>query len=125
MASILLITVNGLYKKDLLNKICSMLINCIFFEEKNAKLVVSIYNFINSNASIDKSVSIFSKLVASHPGFNLKQEDFPMVSCNMSIRNSICNPDKPIVKYVRKPFLKSFCTSSAIPAQPFSDTNVR
>ena len=88
------------------------------FEEENAKLVLSIYNSINSNASIDKSVSTFSKLVACHAGFNLKQEHFPMLSCNMSIRNSVCNCDKPIVKYVCKGFLKSFCTSSAIPAQP-------
>ena len=89
-----------------------------FFEEENTKLVVSIYNSINSNASIDKSVSIFSKLFDCHTGFNLKQEDFLMLSCNMSIRNSVCNPDKPIVNYVRKPFLKSFCTSSVLPALP-------
>ena len=81
-------------------------------EEGNAKLVVSIYNSINLNASFDKSVLIFSKLFACHTG--LKQEDFPMLSCNMSFRN----PNKPIAEYVRKSFQKSFCTSSALPAQP-------
>ena len=66
------------------------------FEEENAKLVVSIYNSINSNASIDKSVSIFSKFFACHTGFNVKQEDFQMLPCNMSIRNYVCNPEKPM-----------------------------
>ena len=71
-------------------------------EEGNAKLVVSICNCISLNASIDKSVSIFSKLFPCHTG--LKREDFPMLSCSMSFRNSVCNPDKPIAKYVRKYF---------------------
>ena len=89
------------------------------FEEGKAKLVVSIYNSINSNVSIDKSVSIFSELFASQTGLSLKQEDFPMLSCNMSIRNYVCNPDMIVknMKYDRKSFLKSFCTSSALPAQ--------
>ena len=39
------------------------------------------------------------------------QEDFPILSCNMPVRNSVCNPDKPIIKYVRKSLLKSFCTT--------------
>ena len=81
------------------------------FKEGNAKLVVSIYNSINPNASIDKSVSIFSKFFACHTGFDLKQEDFPILSCNMPVRNSVCNPDKAIIKYVCKSFLKSFCTT--------------
>ena len=35
-------------------------------------------------------------------GFNLKQEDFPMLPYNMFVRKTVCNPDKPTVKCVRK-----------------------
>ena len=94
-------------------------------EEGNAKLAVSLYNSINPDASINKSVSISSKLFACHTSFNLKQEDFPMLPCNVSIRNSVCNPDKPIVKYVRKSIFKSASTSSVLPGKPNSDSNFR
>ena len=75
-------------------------------EERNAKLAASIYNSINPNAHlINKVVSIYSKLFACDTGFNLKQEYFPMLPYNFSVRNSVCNPDKPTVKYVCKYFL--------------------
>ena len=94
-------------------------------KEGNAKLAASICNSINPNASFNKSVSISSKLFPCHAGFNLKQEDFPMLPCNMSVRNSVGNLDKPIVKYVRKSIFKSVGTSSALPGKPISDSNVR
>ena len=50
-------------------------------KEGNIKLAASIYNSINHNTSINKSVSICSKMFACHTGFNLKQEDFPMLLC--------------------------------------------
>ena len=53
------------------------------------------------------------------------QEDFPMLPCNMSVRNSVCNPDKPIVNYVRKSIFKSVSTSSVRRGKPISDSNVR
>ena len=70
-------------------------------EEGNAKLVASIYNSVNLNVSnINEIVSVSSKLFACDTGFNLKQEDFPMLPCNVSALNSICNPDKPTVKCI-------------------------
>ena len=48
-----------------------------------------------------------------------------MLPCNVSVCNSVCNPDKPIVKYVRKSIFKSVSTSSVIPGKPISDSNVR
>ena len=43
----------------------------------------------------------------------------------MCIYNSVCNPDKPIVEYVRKSIYKSVRTSSVLPSKPNSDGNVR
>ena len=78
-------------------------------EEGHPKLAASIYNSISINASnINEIVSVSWKLFACDRGFNLKQEDFPMLPCNVSVGNSICNPDKPTVKYVRK----SICDSN-------------
>ena len=94
-------------------------------EEANVKLAASIYNSINHNTSINKSVSVSSKMFACHTGFNLKQEDFPMLPCNVSVRHSVCNPGKPIVKYVRKSVFKSASTSSVHRGKPISDSNVR
>ena len=94
-------------------------------EERNVKLAVSIYSSINHNTSINDSVSISSKLFACHTGLNLKQEDIHMLPCNISLRNSVCNPDKPIVKYVRKSIFKSISASSVRRGKPIGDSNVR
>ena len=94
-------------------------------EEGSVKLAALIYNSINHNTSINKSVSISSKVFACLTGFSLKQEDFPMLRCNVSVRNSVCNLDKPIVKYVRKPIFRSVSTSSVRRGKPISDINVR
>ena len=64
-------------------------------------------------------------MFACHTGGNLKQEDFPMLPCNMSVRNSVYNPDKFIVKYVRKSIFKSVSTSSVRRGKPISDSNIR
>ena len=94
-------------------------------EEGNAKLAVSIYNSINLNTSkINEIVSIISKLFACDTGFNLNQEDFPMLPCNVFVRNPVCNTDKPIVKYVRKFIFKSVSISSVLPGKPIRDSNV-
>ena len=93
-------------------------------EEGNVKLAASIYNSINHNTSINKIVSISSKMFACHTSFILKQEDFPMLSCNVSVRNSVCNPDKATVKCVRKSLFKSVSTSSVRRGKPISDSNV-
>ena len=63
-------------------------------------------------------------MFACHTGFNIKQEDFPMLPCNVSVRNSVYNPDKPIVKYVHKSIFKSVSTSSVCRGKPISDSNV-
>ena len=93
-------------------------------EEGNVKLAASIYNSINHNTSINKIVSISSKMFACHTSFILKQEDFPMLSCNVSVRNSVCNLDKATVKCVRKSLFKSVSTSSVRRGKPISDSNV-
>ena len=95
-------------------------------EEGNAKVVASIYNSINPNASnIDEIVSVSSKLFACDTDFNLKHEDFPMLPCNVSVRNSFGNPDKPTVKCIRKSLYEFFSTSYVLPVKPSRDSNVR
>ena len=93
--------------------------------EGNVTLAALIYNSFNHNTSINKSVSITSKMFACHTGFNLKQEGFLVLLCNVSVRNSVSNPDKPIVKYVCKSIFKSVSTSSVRRGKPISDSNVR
>ena len=85
-----------------------------------------IYHSINPNVSkINEIVSIFSKLFACDTGFNLKQEDFPMLPCNVSVRNSVCNLDRTTVRYVRKSIYKSVSTCSVLPGKPIRNSNVR
>ena len=47
-----------------------------------------------------------------------------MLPCNVSARNSVCNLDKSIEKYVRKSIFKSVSTSSVRRGKPISDSNV-
>ena len=71
-------------------------------QEGSAKLAASNCNSINPNTSnIKKVVSVSSKLFASNTRLNLKQKAFPMLPCNVSVPNSVCNPDRP--KCVLKP----------------------
>ena len=94
-------------------------------KEGNAKLAASIFNSINPNASnINEIVSVSSKVFACDTGFNLKQEDFPMLPCNMSVRKTVCNPDKPTVKCVHKSIYKFVCTSSVLQGKLIRDSNV-
>ena len=94
-------------------------------EEGKAKLAASIYNSINPNASnINEIVSVSSKVFACDTGFNLKQEDLPMLPCNMSVRKTVCNPDKTTVKCVRKSIYNFVSTSSVLPGKPIHDCNV-
>ena len=124
MVSISLLTLTEPFKMDVLNRIYSMPINYII-EEGNTKLAASIFNSINPNASnINEIVSVSSKVFACDTGFNLKQEDFPMLPCNMSVRKTVCNPDKPTVKCVRKSIYNFVSTSSVIPGKPIRDSNV-
>ena len=48
-----------------------------------------------------------------------------MLPCNVSFRNSVCNPDNPTLKYVRKSIYKSASTSSILPSKLICDSNVR
>ena len=48
-----------------------------------------------------------------------------MLPCNVPVCNSVCNPDKPIVKYVRKSIFKSVSTSSIRQGKPISDSDDR
>ena len=92
-------------------------------EEGKAKLAASIYNSINPNASnINEVLSDSSKLFACDTGFNLKQEYFPMLPCNVC--ESVCNPDKPTVNCVCKSIYKFISTSSVLPGKPTRDSNV-
>ena len=94
-------------------------------EEGNAQLAASIFNSINPNASnINEIVSVSSKVFACDTGFNLKQEDLPMLPCNMSVRKTVCNPDKTTVKCVRKSIYNFVSTSSVLPGKPIRDSNV-
>ena len=93
-------------------------------EEGNAKLAASIYNSINPNASIiNEIVSVSSKLFACDTGFNLKQEDFPMLPCNVSVHNFVCDSDMPTVKHVHKSIHKFVSTSSVLPGKPIHVSN--
>ena len=95
-------------------------------EEGSAKLAASIFNSINPNASnINEIVSVSSKVFACDTGFNLKQEDFPMLPCNKFVRKTVCNPNKLTVKCVRKSIYKFVSTSSVVPGKPIRDSNVR
>ena len=76
-------------------------------------------------------LSVSSKLFACDTVFNLKQEDFHMLPCNVSVRNFGCNCDKPTVKYVRKSICGSnFCSSKLVyassvrPSKPSHGSNV-
>ena len=94
-------------------------------DEGNAKLAVSIYHSINSNVSkINEIVSVSSKLFACDTGFNLKQEDFPILPCNVFVWDSVCNPDKSTVKYVCKSIFKSVSTCSVLLVKPIQNSNV-
>ena len=94
-------------------------------KEGNAKLAASIFNSINPNASnINEIGSVSSKVFACDTGFNLKQEDFPMLPCNMSVRKTVCNPDKPTVKCVRKSIYNFVSTNSVFPGKPIRGSNV-
>ena len=93
--------------------------------EGNGKLAASIYNSINPNASnIDEIVSVSSKLFAGDTGLNLKQENFSMLPCNVSVCNSVSNPDNPTVQCVRKSIYKYVSTSSVLSGKPIRDSNV-
>ena len=51
----------------------------------------------------------------------------PILPCNVSVRNSICDPEKPIVKFACKYLFKTVNTantSSVLPGKPISDSNV-
>ena len=53
-------------------------------------------------------------MFACNTGLNLKQEDFPMLPCNVYVRNSVRrNPDESTVKCVRK----SVSTYSVLPSR--------
>ena len=47
-----------------------------------------------------------------------------MLPCNVSVRNPVCNTDKPIVKYVRKFIFESVSIRSVLPGKPIRDSNV-
>ena len=83
------------------------------------------YHSTNPNASINKSVSVSSNLFyETDTCFSLKQEDLSILPGNVSVRNSVCNTDKHIVKCVRKCIFKSVSTSSLLPGKHISDCNV-
>ena len=92
-------------------------------EERNADLSVSIYNWINPNASINKVVSVSSKLFAYNTGFNLNRKISP---CYLTMfRNSICKPNKPIVKFVFKYLFEAAISGSAFTCKPIGISNIR
>ena len=63
-------------------------------------------------------------MFACDTAFNLKQEDFSMLPCNVSVRKTVCNPDKPTVKCVHKSIYNFVSTSSVLPCKPLHDSNV-
>ena len=88
-------------------------------KEGNAKLAASIYNSIDANAiNINEIVSVSSEVSACGTGF-------PMLPCNVSVCNSVCNPDKPTVKCVRISIYKFVSTTSVLPGKPIHDSNIR
>ena len=48
-----------------------------------------------------------------------------MLPCNMSVRKTVCNLDKPTVKCVLKSIYNFVSTTSVLPGKPIRDSNVR
>ena len=90
-------------------------------KERNAKLAVSIYNSINLNAVSIKVYESLQNCFAIHVS---KEEDFSMLSYNVSVCSSICKPDNPFKKCVSKFVFKPVSTSSVLPGKPISISDV-
>ena len=69
-------------------------------------------------------VALFKTVCLRHR-FQFKTGSFPMLPCNVSVRNSVYNPDKSTVKYVCKSIYKSVNTCSFLPGKPIHNSNVR
>ena len=65
----------------------------------------------------------FLKLFACDTRFSLKQKDFPMLPCNVSVRNSVCNLDKT-VNYVCKSIYKFVSNFSVLTGKLICDSSV-
>ena len=48
-----------------------------------------------------------------------------MLLCNMFVRKTVCNPDSPTKKCVRKSIYKFVSTSSVLPGKRIRDGNIR
>ena len=85
-------------------------------EDGNAKLVESIVNAINTNVNNYKHATTPSILLSNTKEFLFNQEDFPPLPCNLFVRNAICNPVKPVVKW---------CSNTLVTSKSVNCHNVR
>ena len=85
-------------------------------EDGNAKLAESIVNAINTNVNNYKHATTFSVLLSNTKKFHFNQEDFPPLSCNLFVRNAVCNPVKPVVKW---------CSNTLVTSKSVNCHNVR
>ena len=120
--------------------------NLHLVEEGNMKLSESIINVIKPNKNIPtESISISSKCFNHAADLNINDYDYPLLPCNMSVRNSVPSSErvyansihscKPVsVKDVRgSKFVttskvhscKPVCAKSVCTSKPFTTSNVR
>ena len=117
-------------------------------EDGNAKLAESIVNVINTNVNNYKHATTSSILLSNTKEFHFNQEDFPPLPCNLFVRNAVCNPVKPVVKWcsdtlvtsksvnchhvhLNKPVgscnvrtIKPVCSRNVRPSKPANTSNV-
>ena len=85
-------------------------------EDGNAKLAESIVNAINTNDNNYTHATTSSILLSNTKEFHFNQEDFPPLPCNLFVRNAVCNPVKPVVKW---------CSNTLVTSKSVNCHNVR
>ena len=85
-------------------------------EDSNAKLAESTVNAINTNVNNYKHATTSSILLSNTKEFHFNQEDFPPLPCNLFVRNAVCNPVKPVVKW---------CSNTLVTSKSVNCHNVR
>ena len=79
-------------------------------------LAESIVNAINTNVNNYKHATTSSILLSNTKEFHFNQEDFPPLPCNLFVRNAVCNPVKPVVKW---------CSNTPVTSKSVNCHNVR
>ena len=85
-------------------------------EDGNAKLAESIVNAIKTNVNNYNHTTTSSILLSNTKEFHFNQEDFSPLPCNLFVRNAVCNPVKPVVKW---------CSNTLVTSKSVNCHNVR